>query len=534
MKTILNTLILNISMKKPTTLKEALNNILTEEEMSVLRRAYDIVGDIAILEIPDELIKKEKQIAEQVLHLHKNVNVIGKKAGIHGGEFRTQPIKILAGEKRKIALQKENNVSLELDVEKVYFSPRLSTERKRISELVKDGEDILVMFSGCAPYPCVLSKNTKARSIIGVEKNPDGHRFGIRNIGLNKLHNVTLLNGDVREIVPEINTRLIGLKSSIVPAQLKERLKYDPHILELHLREGDLEIKQLPKTIEMLQKKGIHVSLHMPFTYDCGKYYSLAQKNIGNEMQMFRSLGKLCKKYHLKAVVHPVQNNGIAQDEDMLTKHIKLLSGYFDYFYFENMGFGLFSKYEDIIRIGKNAGVKNMCIDTCHLFIAYQNNDKIERHVKEVQKQFNTYFHLNDHDYVTHSCEIGKGFIDFSRVFPYVNYGVTEVKSKDENNPHEMIQSYLKVEKLGKKFDRVLMPLPKSAEDFLDTALPTLKKKGVLHFYDFLHVDYFYQAEEKIAKACKKHKRTYKVLDLVKCGQHAPRVFRICLDVKIE
>jgi hypothetical protein len=36
----------------------------------------------------------------------------------------------------------------------------LSTERKRISELVKPGEKVLVMFSGAAPYVCVIAKKT--------------------------------------------------------------------------------------------------------------------------------------------------------------------------------------------------------------------------------------------------------------------------------------------------------------------------------------------------------------------------------------
>ena len=84
----------------------------------------------------------------------------------------------LAGFDTKETIHKENNVRLKLNVEEVYYSARYSTERKRIMQLVKPGEDILIMFSGAAPFVCVLSKNTKAKEIIGIELNPIGHSCG--------------------------------------------------------------------------------------------------------------------------------------------------------------------------------------------------------------------------------------------------------------------------------------------------------------------------------------------------------------------
>ena len=45
-------------------LREALKGKLTKKEVAHLRAAFDIIGSIAIIEIPDELIKKEKIIAE--------------------------------------------------------------------------------------------------------------------------------------------------------------------------------------------------------------------------------------------------------------------------------------------------------------------------------------------------------------------------------------------------------------------------------------------------------------------------------------
>jgi len=187
---------------KPTTLKQALKNKLTKKELENLVTSYDIIGDIAIIEIPYELEKKEKLIAEALLNLHKQIKVVVKKAGIHRGIYRRQKLKILAGERRKTTEYKENNVRIILHVQDVYFSPRLSTERKRISNLVKPSEEILVMFSGVAPYPLVIAKNTKAKEIYAIEINPVAHEFAVENVKLNKLKNIKLFLGDVRMIIP--------------------------------------------------------------------------------------------------------------------------------------------------------------------------------------------------------------------------------------------------------------------------------------------------------------------------------------------
>jgi len=287
-----------ISVKQEiTSLKAALTKFLTKKELAKVKTAYDVIGDIAILEIDEELRKKEKDIAKALLCIRKDIKTVLRKQGSHEGVFRTQKMKYLVGEKKKIGLHKENNIMLKLNVEKVYFSPRLSTERKRITELVKKSkkkEDILVMFSGCAPYCCVLAKNAKEKinSIVGIEINPDGHKYALNNVKLNKLTNVGLINGDVKKIVPNLV-------------------------------------------------------------------------------------------------------------------------------------------------------------------------------------------------------------------------------------------------KLNKTYDRILMPLPKLAEDFLGEALAMSKKNTIIHFYNFLHEKEFSKAKEMVKKACVKAKKKYKTIKFVKCGQHSPGTYRICLDFKV-
>ena len=204
-------------MKKHERTKK-LSEFLTEEEIKQLGTSYDTVGDIMILEFRDpELAKKKKQIGEFMLNNYKNINVVASRVGMHEGVYRTQKLEVLAGENRKETIHNESKARIMLDVENVYFSPRLSTERLRIAKQVKNGENVLVMFSGCSPYICVIAKNSKPKEIYGIEINPTGHEYALKNIKLNKISNAHLYQGDVRDIVPNLKKEKIKFDRIIMP-----------------------------------------------------------------------------------------------------------------------------------------------------------------------------------------------------------------------------------------------------------------------------------------------------------------------------
>lgn len=185
---------------KPKTLKQALATKLSASEADELVRSYDVLGSIAIIDVPEVLEKKEKMIAEALLETHKQVKTVLKKLEKHEGEFRTQKLLLVAGDDTRETLVRESGCSFLLDVEQVYFSGRLSTERLRLAELVQPGEQVLVMFSGAAPYVVVLAKHSLADRIVGVEKNPAGHRYGVENLRLNKVKHAELFNRDCSDL----------------------------------------------------------------------------------------------------------------------------------------------------------------------------------------------------------------------------------------------------------------------------------------------------------------------------------------------
>ena len=192
----------------PGKLKDILGKKLTKKELSLVPSSFDMVGSIIIFsDFPKQLSKKEKIIGNEILKNFRHFKSVFKKTKKYSGKFRTPKLKLLAGSNSKETVHKENNIRLKLNVEKVYFSARLSEERKRIAKQVKNNESVLVMFSGIAPYPIVISKNTKAKEIIGIEINQIAHKHALENLKLNKIKNVKLILGDVKKVLPKIREK---------------------------------------------------------------------------------------------------------------------------------------------------------------------------------------------------------------------------------------------------------------------------------------------------------------------------------------
>lgn len=517
--------------RKETKLKKYLEEKLTPSELEKVKTSFEVVGDIAIVEIPSGMENKEKILAHFLLDSHKNIKTVLKKAGIHTGEFRTQKMKYLAGAKTKEALHRENKAVIKLNVEEVYFSARLGNERLRIAKQVKPGEKILVMFSGCAPYPLILSKNTLAKEIVGIELNPVGHKYGLENIKLNKVKNIQLFNDDVKKRVPKLIYRKIGLKSNVHEKDLHPRLEEHPCILEFYLRYTDLFHPRLEHEIQKLKDK-TKIVLHVP-------YFDEETMNLFSSPEIakkgYARICRLVDKYpeiH-GVIIHPVEFKGPSIKQ--IVEKIKKFKPYYDKFYFENMLHGPFAKKETILEIIKKAGIKKICIDVAHLYRNYKSNKKVIELIKAIKNNVeDTYFHICDSTVSKEGLIFGKGKINIEKILPYVNQGVVEIVSTHEYIGRQMIKGYEMLEKWPEKFDRILMPLPKSAGDFLQTAFVAAKKGTIIHFYDFLYEkDIPIKAIDKIKKEAKKAKLKVNILRTVKCGQHAPRTFRVCVDFEV-
>ena len=122
-----------------------------------------------------------------------------------------------------------------LDVKKVYFSPRLATERKIITDQVQDGELVLDMFSGVGPFALSIARHHQAE-IYAADINPEAINYLKRNIKLNKLQErIIPIQGDVKEVLKNMD------------------LKFDRIIMNLPGSAGEF----LPVALEHLKAGGV-------------------------------------------------------------------------------------------------------------------------------------------------------------------------------------------------------------------------------------------------------------------------------------
>jgi len=184
-------------------LREALRGQLSEEELKKLR-AFDIIGDIAVIKIPDELLPKKHVIGQALMQVHNHLRTVLNQTSPVKGEFRTRELEVIAGENRTSTVYWENGCILKVDLANAYFSPRLATERIRIARQISDGEVVLNMFAGVGSYSVVLAKNSCATKIYSVDKNPAAFELMLENIRMNRVGDrVTPILGDVRDVVNE-------------------------------------------------------------------------------------------------------------------------------------------------------------------------------------------------------------------------------------------------------------------------------------------------------------------------------------------
>lgn len=188
-------------------LKDVLRPLLPEEKLRYVVRAYDVIGDVAIIKIPAELEDYQHSIGQRLLDAHPALRLVARSAGMYSGEFRIMPLAFICGGGGFATLHKEYGVKLHVDPSRVYYSPRSASERFRIADCVLPGERVLVMFSGIAPLPLVVAKHSRASEIVGIEKSAIAHQYGMRNVIANRSEdNVLLVHGDVKGEVPRLDT----------------------------------------------------------------------------------------------------------------------------------------------------------------------------------------------------------------------------------------------------------------------------------------------------------------------------------------
>ena len=177
-------------------------NLVDTEFREQLPSSFDVIGDVAVVKIPDELLELKEQIGSAILRT-VGVRVVMMDSGVKG-ELRIRDLERIAGSGTSETVHKEFGVRMATDPSKVYFNPRLATERMRIASLVRDNEIIIDMFAGVAPFPLVISKHSRPGRIFAIDLNADAKGFMDRNIEMNKATDIIAIQGDVRDVIHDL------------------------------------------------------------------------------------------------------------------------------------------------------------------------------------------------------------------------------------------------------------------------------------------------------------------------------------------
>lgn len=185
-------------------LKDRLKEKIDNTDLERIPRAFDILGNIAVIEIPEGFEKYEKIIADEVMDMQKNVRTVAKRTSITSGVERIRKVKVIAGEKTTETIYKENGLRLKLDINSVFFSPRLGNERLRIESKVGDGETVIDMFCGIGPFSILIAKRHPNSKLYAVDINREAIEYLRENMKINKVENIIPFDSDIRDVAKDI------------------------------------------------------------------------------------------------------------------------------------------------------------------------------------------------------------------------------------------------------------------------------------------------------------------------------------------
>ncbi|NGM67723.1 class I SAM-dependent methyltransferase family protein [Natronolimnobius sp. AArcel1] len=158
--------------------------------------SYERLGTAALLDEDDP--ERARTIADAILESDLPVETVLNKASKVKGETRVRDWELLAGENTEV-VHREYGCEFALDLSAVYFSPRLATERHRVTEQVTAGEQVFDMFAGVGPFVIPVAK--RGAECVGVDINPDAIEYLRENARRNDVsESVTAIYANVRTL----------------------------------------------------------------------------------------------------------------------------------------------------------------------------------------------------------------------------------------------------------------------------------------------------------------------------------------------
>ena len=168
-----------------------------------LPRSFDVVGDIAVIKIPEDLEPHRAAIAEAILQWNTKIRVVVQDRGVTG-DLRVRRVEVIGGESRTTTTHVEHGLRYRVDLAHAYFSPRLATERRRIADGVRPGEIVADPFAGVGPYAILIARRSRPSKVYASDANPLAVELLRANVAGNRANAVDVREGDARRILEAI------------------------------------------------------------------------------------------------------------------------------------------------------------------------------------------------------------------------------------------------------------------------------------------------------------------------------------------
>jgi tRNA (guanine37-N1)-methyltransferase len=138
-------------------------------------------------------------------------------------------------------------------------------------------------------------------------------------------------------------------------------------------------------------------------------------------------------------------------------------------------------------------------------------------------------------------------YADISKIYSIdinpkaIQYTLKNIKLNNVRNKIVSIlgdAKHITMTHLSNKVDRVLMPLPLKSFEYLTYAVKALKKRGIVHYYDFIHStkseDPIKKVTYKVSSNLRKQKIDHEIEFARNIRSVGPNWNQIVLDIVIE
>ena len=166
------------------------------EDLLDFEPTYERLGDLVLLYEEDD--DRAREAAEAIVASDLPARAVLNRASKVKGETRVREWEVLAGQGTE-TVHREYGCEFALDVARVYFSPRLATERHRVVEQVAEGERVFDMFAGVGPFAIPMAK--RGATVVATDVNEAAIEYLEENASRNGVEErLTAIHGDVREV----------------------------------------------------------------------------------------------------------------------------------------------------------------------------------------------------------------------------------------------------------------------------------------------------------------------------------------------